>query len=195
MIRKAITVFGLLLGIASLSESAGLIGKIELESDTGHLHSAGQSFQLYGIQVIDGNRQCIANGLNWNCGKTAQQTLLSYLADESLVCFLLSNAYSQNAEFPEVECFLGTQSLNAKLVAEGWALTAIDILVPYRNESLVAQQNGDGVFRDGFVPPDEWRPLPRTGLEECGVCTIRHQSLMQAREKRKARLESESENN
>ena len=195
MIRKAITVFGLLLGIASLSESAGLIGKIELESDTGHLHSAGQSFQLYGIQVIDGNRQCIANGLNWNCGKTAQQALLSYLADESLVCFLLSNAYSQNAEFPEVECFLGTQSLNAKLVAEGWALTAIDILVPYRNESLVAQQNEAGIFRGSFVPPKEWRPLSSIGLQECGVCTVRHQSIARAREKRKALLQETVGNN
>ena len=80
-------------------------------------------------------------------------------------------------------------------MADGWALTATDIPAPYREEALTAQQNGEGSFRDGFVPPDEWRPKLGTQLEDCSVCTARHQSLIRAREKRKAELESESENN
>jgi endonuclease YncB( thermonuclease family) len=195
MIRKAITVCGLLLGLTCLSGSAELIGKFELDASTGYLYSANRPFRLYGIQVIDHGRQCIANGQMWACGKAAHQTLLDYVEKESLVCVLLPAGNGVDVDPPAAECFLGTHNVNAQLVADGWALTATDIPAPYREEALSAQQNGEGIFRNGFVPPDEWRPKLRTQPEDCSVCTARHQSLIRAREKRKAQLESESESN
>ena len=195
MIRKAVTTFVLLLGLASISESAKLTGKFELDASTGYLRSTGQSFQLYGIQVIDRDRQCIANERIWTCGKAAHQALLNYFEKESLVCVLLPVGNGLDADPPAAECFLGTHSVNAQLVADGWALTAADIPAPYREEALAARQNGEGIFRGGFVPPDEWRPKFSAQLEDCSVCTARHQSLIRAHEKRKAELESESENN
>ena len=195
MIRKAVTAFVLLLGLASISRSAELTGKFELDTSTGYLYSANQSFRLYGIQVIDHGRQCITNEQTWACGKAAHQTLLNYVESESLVCMLLPADYGPDADPPAGECFLGTHSVNAQLVADGWALTAADIPAPYRKEALAARQNGEGIFRGGFVPPDEWRPKFSAQLEDCSVCTARHQSLIRAREKRKAQLESESENN
>jgi endonuclease YncB( thermonuclease family) len=195
MIRKAVTTFVLLLGLASISESAKLTGKFELDASTGYLRSTGQSFQLYGIQVIDRDRQCIANERIWTCGKAAHQALLNYFEKGSLVCVLLPAGNGPDADPPAAECFLGTHSVNAKLVADGWALTAADIPAPYREEALAARQNGEGIFRGGFVPPDKWRPKFGAQLEDCSVCTARHQSLIRAHEKRKAELESESENN
>ena len=195
IIRKAITVCGLLLGLACLSGSAELIGKLELDASTGYLYSADQPFRLYGIQVIDHGPQCIANEQMWACGKAAHQALLNYVEKESLVCVLLPAGNGPDADPPAAECFLGTHSVNAQLVADGWALTAADIPAPYRKEALAARQNGEGIFRGGFVPPDEWRPKLGAQLEDCSVCTARHQSLIRAREKRKAQLESESENN
>ena len=195
MIQKAIVTCCLILGIASTSISGDLTGNFSLDPSTGYLRSSEQSFQLYGIQVVDRRRQCLANGLHWNCGEAAQQALLSYLDDESLVCTLFSVTTNHDTQLPEAECFLGAHSMNARMVAEGWALTAIDILVPYRDESLVAQESGAGIFRGGFVPPDQWRPLPRTGLEECGVCTVRHQNMVRTREKRKSLLEGTDKNN
>ena len=195
MMRKAITVCGLLLGVASISGSAELTGKIELDASTGYLYSADQPFRLYGIQVIDHGRQCIANEQMWACGKAAHQALLNYVEKESLVCILLPAGYGPDVDPPAGECFLGTHSVNAQLVADGWALTAADIPAPYREEALAARQNGEGIFRGGFVPPDEWRPKFGAQLEDCSVCTARHQSLIRAHEKRKAELESESENN
>ena len=195
MIRKAITVCGLLLGLACLSGSAELIGKFEFDASTGYLYSADQPFRLYGIQVIDQGRQCITNEQTWACGNAAHQTLLNYVEKESLVCVLLPAGNGRDADPPEGECFLGTHSVNAQLVADGWALTAADIPAPYRKEALAARQNGEGIFRDGFVPPDEWRPRLGAQLEDCGVCTARHQSLIRAHEKRKVQLESEPENN
>ena len=195
IIRKAITVCGLLLGLACLSGSAELTGKFELDASTGYLYSANRPFHLYGIKVIDHARQCIANEQMWACGKAAHQALLNYVEKESLICVLLPAGYGPDTDPPAAECFLGTYSVNAKLVAEGWALTAAGIPAPYRKEALAAQQNEKGIFRGGFVPPDEWRPNYGAQLEDCSVCTARHQSLIRAREKRKAQLESESENN
>ena len=193
MIRKAVTTFVLLLGLASISESAKLTGKFELDASTGYLYSADQPFRLYGIQVIDHGRQCIANEQMWACGKAAHQALLNYVENESLVCILLPADYGSDTGPPAAECFLEIQSVNAQLVSDGWALTAIDIPAPYRKEALAAQQNVEGLFRGGFVPPDEWRPELRAKFEDCSVCTARHQSLIRAREKRKAQLESDSQ--
>ena len=195
IIRKAITVCGLLLGLACLSGSAELTGKFELDSSTGYLYSTNQPFYLYGIKIIDHGHHCIANERIWACGKAAHQALLNYVEKESLICVLLPAGYGPDTDPPAAECFLGTYSVNAKLVAEGWALTAAGIPAPYRKEALAAQQNEEGIFRGGFVPPDEWRPKYGAQLEDCSVCTARHQSLIRAREKRKAQLESESENN
>ena len=195
MIRKAATTFVLFFSLASISESAELTGKFELDASTGYLYSADQPFRLYGIQVIDHGRQCIANGQIWACGKAAHQTLLDYVEKESFVCVLLPAGNGLDADPPAAECFLGTHSVNAQLVADGWALTAAGIPAPYREEALAAQQNGEGIFRGGFVPPDEWGPKFGTHLDDCSVCTARHQSLIRAHEKRKAQLESESENN
>ena len=195
MIRKAATTFVLFFSLASISESAELTGKFELDANTGYLYSADQPFRLYGIQVIDHGRQCIANEQMWACGKAAHQALLNYFEKESLVCVLLPAGNGPDADPPAAECFLGTHSVNAQLVADGWALTAADIPAPYREEALAARQNGEGIFRGGFVPPDKWRPKFGAQLEDCSVCTARHQSLIRAHEKRKAELESESENN
>ena len=195
IIRKAITVCGLLLGLACLSGSAELTGKFELDSNTGYLYSTNQPFHLYGIKVIDHGHQCIANEQIWACGKAAHQALLNYVEKESLICVLLPAGYGPDTDPPAAECFLGTYSVNAQLVADGWALTAADIPAPYRKEALAAQQNEEGIFRGGFVPPDEWRPKYGAQLEDCSVCTARHQSLIRAREKRKAQLEPEPKNN
>ena len=195
IIRKAVTAFVLLLGFASISGSVELTGKFELDANTGYLYSADQPFRLYGIQVIDHGRQCIANQQMWACGKAAHQALLNYVEKESFDCILLPASNGPNTNPPAAECFLGTHSVNAQLVADGWALTAADIPAPYREEALAARQNGEGIFRGGFVPPDKWRPKFGAQLEDCSVCTARHQSLIRAREKRKAQLESESENN
>ena len=195
IIRKAITVCGLLLGLVCLSGSAELTGKFELDSSTGYLYSTNQPFHLYGIKVINHGHQCIANERIWACGKAAHQALLNYVEKESFVCILLPASNGPDAEPPAAECFLGTHSVNAQLVADGWALTATDIPAPYGEEALAARQNGEGIFRGGFVPPDKWRPKFRAQLEDCSVCTARHQSLIRAREKRKTQLESESENN
>ena len=195
MIRKVIAVCGLLLGLASLSVSAELTGRFELDASTGYLYSADQPFELYGIQVIGRNHQCIANELVWSCGKAAHLALLNHFEEESLVCVLLPTPDGSDAGHPAAECFLGAQSINAQLVAAGWALTAADISSPYRKEALSAQQNREGMFRGGFVPPNEWRPKSAAQLEDCSVCTARHQSLIRAREKRKAQLEPEPKNN
>ena len=189
MIQKVIVTCCLMLGIANISVSGDLAGNFEFDASTGYLRSAEQLFQLYGIRVIDRHRQCIANDIPWNCGKAAHQVLLNYLDNGSVVCVLFSNTNNRDAELPKVECFLEARSINAQLVAEGWALTAVGILVPYNDESRVAQQSEAGVFLGGFMPPEEWRPLPPTGLQECGVCTARHQSIVRTREKRKARLQ------
>ena len=195
MIRKAITACGLLLSLVSISDSFELAGKVELEANTGYLRSEGQSFQLYGIQVIDRDRQCVANEQIWRCGKSAYQALLNHIDQESLVCVLLPAGDGPDADPPAAECFLGIHSVNAQLVAEGWALTAVGLLSPYREEALAAQLNGNGIFRGGFVPPDEWRPNSEARIEDCSVCTARHQSFIRVRDKRKAQLESDAENN
>ena len=111
------------------------------------------------------------------------------------MCVLLQTPDGSDARHPAAECFLGAQSINAQLVAAGWALTAVDISSPYQKEALSAQKNRKGMFRGGFAPPNGWRPKSAAQLDDCSVCTARHQSLIRAREKRKAQLESESENN
>jgi len=195
MIRKAATTFVLFFSFASISESAELTGKFQLDASTGYLYSADQPFRLYGIQVIDHGRQCIANEQMWACGKAAHQVLLNYVEKESFVCILLPASNGPDTNPPAAECFLGTHNVNAQLVANGWALTAADISAPYRKEALAAQQHREGIFRGGFAPPDDWRPKLGDQLEDCSVCTARHQSLIRAHEKRKAELESESESN
>jgi endonuclease YncB( thermonuclease family) len=192
MIRKVLAVCGLLLGLTCLSSSAELTDNIELDISTGYLYSGHQPFRLYGIQVIDRDNQCIANGLNWECGIAAQQALLNHIEEESLVCGLMPPIDHSDANTLVAECFVGALSVNAQLVEDGWALTAADIPAPYRKEALLAQRKKEGIFRGGFVPPNNWRPKSEAQLGDCGVCTARHQSLIRNREKRKAQLESDN---
>ena len=120
------------------------------------------------------------------------EDLALHIKEELVVCVLFPNGNGPDTYLPVAECFLGIHSINAQLVADGWALTSEDIFAPYRKETFTAQQNGEGVFRGGFMPPDEWRPTSRPQLDDCSVCTARHQSFIRNREKRKAQLESDN---
>ena len=186
MARSVIFGFSLLLVSISSSVSQELTGPFEIDVTT-KLRSQQILFQLYGLQVPDRKYECTANGLPWKCGETAQRVLLDYINDKSVECILFPITNPSDTDHRWGECFLRANSLNARMVAEGWALASLDRLAPYQAESNLARTNQVGIFRGGFEPPNEWYSNSRFVLEECGVCAFRHKSFARIREKRASR--------
>ena len=179
MKQQQALIIGLLIAFADIC----LAGELQFAMNTRYLTVGDTPVELYGISVIHYESECTDNDKNWQCGEAAHDALSQILRqDEKPVCISADSKPVDEGRLVQVECFIGTHNLNAKLVTEGWALTATTPGAPYRNEELVAKNNKKGVFRGGFIPPVTWRPNGDLATEGCSICAARHQSFRRVKE-------------
>ena len=126
---------------------------------------------------------CQGNGVTWRCGETAWTTLQDRVSRGRINCrplVSLSASVSITEPLP-AECTLDGASLNAWLVRYGWALADDSPAAPFQEEEAQARQEALGIWRDGFMPPLEWRAAASS---ECDVCSARHESIVRSKETR-----------
>ena len=156
-----------------------------LNSKTNNLNSDNQEIRLFGVQIAPYSAECMANGVKWNCGHEAHRAIALTLREIYPYCIRVTETTSSSERIVFYECFVQDRSLNAKLVQSGWALSATVENAPYQLEELHAQRNKDGMFRGGFLPPNEWRPEYMPIPTNCGVCGERHKSKLRTHKKLK----------
>ena len=54
-------------------------------------------------------------------------------------------------------CYAGVESINERIVREGWALAFRRYSTDYVQAEAVAKRAGAGIWRGEFTPPWEWR--------------------------------------
>ncbi len=134
-----------------------------------------ERYALYGIFVPKPTQNCIVDGKSWPCGAAATLRLEKLIKTNSLKC----TAVLKHADISLAHCNLGDADLARLLVEDGWALS-IDADSEYTSAEQQARENQLGIWRDGFLPPDEWRKYPDTTMNPyldllCSVCATRKQ--------------------
>lgn len=180
----------LLLPVVYLTAQAQSIQPAE-----GLIEVNGIAYRLDGANLPAADAVCKDSDGEWPCGKAAWQALRTKLSEDSVHCQVLITIGSTANDFLPAECTVGeTDSLNAWLVREGWALAGRADSAPFRSEETLAQTEGLGLWRGGFHPPEAWRGTP---AQDCSVCSARHQSVIRTRNLRQqteGAVESDAQN-
>ena len=184
--------FRLFIGAASLCASflAALAvsaqSPVTVNSAKGYLILGETAYHLDGATLPRPDALCQSNNNDWPCGKAAWQTLTDRVIQGALECSPLVSLLTSAsiADSLPAECTLDGESLNATLVRYGWALTNASPAAPFQEEEELAREEALGIWRDGFVPPDNWR---RSDASDCDVCSARHESIVRSRERHQQR--------
>ena len=180
--------FRLFIGAASLCASflAALAvfaqSPVTVNSAKGYLILGEATYHLDGATLPHPDALCRSHNGDWQCGEAAWQTLADRVIQGTLECsplVSLSASASTAGSLP-AECTLDGESLNATLVRYGWALTNATPAAPFQEEEALAREEALGIWRNGFVPPDNWRTSDVSG---CDVCSTRHESIVRSRER------------
>jgi endonuclease YncB( thermonuclease family) len=119
-------------------------------ADGDTIEVAGQRIRLVGIDAPEYNQMCEADGREWACGREASRFLRRMVAGRRLIC-----RPEGTDRFNRVlaECYLGDQSINRTLVAEGWATSFGE----FRAEERKAERDRKGLWRGTFQRPSGYR--------------------------------------
>ena len=165
-----------------LSSAASGETTLRADREQGALRDGNTNYQLDGSTLPPADGVCLNQGQAWGCGASAWDALERHLQEFSVECRpLVAIQSSENANL-SAQCSVSGSSLNAQLIREGWALADNRVGAIYLEEEAAAQKAQLGIWRGGFEPPDTWRASSK---ENCSVCALRHQSLIDSRDKRK----------
>ncbi len=134
----------------------------------------GQKRLLHGVVVPVGDSKCTAKLKSWPCGASATLRLHKLLQGRPLEC---TEAHS-SIMHPLVRCIAKGYDIARILIAEGWGLVA-EPISNYLEVEESAKLSGAGIWRDGFIPPNQWRNYPVVELDlienlMCSECAIRN---------------------
>ena len=133
----------------------------------------GEKLLLHGIAIPSSTTKCFVNDVAWICGAKATLRLNDVLKQSQISCEFVRN--SQN--MPLAKCRNAETDIAQILVSEGWAIT-VHTGKHYLDEELRARNQKLGIWKDGFVPPENWRNYPSLEFEPfsdllCSVCEAR----------------------
>ena len=181
--------FRLVIGAASLC--AGMALTIPASGETavavhparGVLILDDTAYRLDGASLPQPDALCQTNSDTWRCGEAAWTALQNHVTSGRIDCrpLVSLSASTSTMDSLRAECTLNGASLNTWLVRYGWALADDSPAAPFQEEEMQAQQEALGIWRDGFMPPPEWRAAASS---ECNVCSARHESIVRSKEKR-----------
>ena len=162
---------------------AELLGAaIAISGDT--IEVQGRRLRLYGLTAPGLDQLCVSTRAPWRCGMVAKLKLDERIGAGTVICReqgadrhgrTLGRCRVDDAQAAE---------LNRWLVEAGWALASLDHGHEYMQAQERAMRSGAGLWREGFVPSDEWRRSaesaerePDNGTLDCSSCTLRHRAL------------------
>jgi endonuclease YncB( thermonuclease family) len=164
-------------GAAAHAELAG--AAVIISGDT--IEVQGRRVRLYAVTAPGLDQLCVGVRAQWRCGMVARLKLEQRIGSSSVICRgqgadrhgrILGRCRVEDAQ---------TTELNRWLVAAGWALASGE---EYMEAEKRAMSSGAGLWRDGFVPSDDWRRIaesaerePGDGTFDCSSCTLRHRAL------------------
>jgi endonuclease YncB( thermonuclease family) len=154
MMGHTMIFFLLLVGTAAQQPaSADVAGHASvIDGDT--LVVAGERVRLEGIDAPELHQTCIAYGQEWACGRTSAEWLKDYLNGRQVEC--VGHARDRYGRLLAV-CYVGGESVNERMVREGWALDYRKYSTDYLAAEAEAKRRGAGVWRGEFVAPWQWR--------------------------------------
>ncbi|MHA1599285.1 MAG: thermonuclease family protein [Alphaproteobacteria bacterium] len=133
-----------------------IVGKPRVvDGDT--LDFSGRLVRLFGIDALEIDQTCGADGLYWACGKEAHWAALNRISPHWVTCVVRTQTSDGTTL---AVCYLagaGQFDLNAWLVEKGWAFADRDATEDYVAAEDAARGAGRGLWRGTFVTPWEWR--------------------------------------
>ena len=123
-----------------------------IDGDT--LDVAGERVRLHGIDAPEKDQTCTIQGSQWACGIAAWGRLVQLLAGQVVSCDRRDvDQYGRTVGV----CQAGGEDINARMVAEGWALAYRAFSLDYVPQEDAARTAGLGLWQGDFVPPWDWR--------------------------------------
>src|SRR5512134_2004810 len=157
MLMFRIVVAAFLLAALARPSSADVTGPAKvIDGDT--IVVAGERIRLQGIDAPELQQTCTAYGQPWACGRTSAEWLRERLNGRQVEC--VGHARDRYERLLAV-CYVGGDSINERLVSEGWALDYRKYSSDYLQAEADAKRAGAGIWRGEFTPPWEWRAARR----------------------------------
>ncbi len=159
-----------------------IYGTVTATTD-GVVQVAGTRINLHGIVMPTPKQKCIANDIEWDCGRGAFQALVDRVGVTPIRCVAHTD---DNVDGIAAVCYLGSIDINAWLVSEGWALASQPFTLAYLEAEQAARFSEKGIWRGGFNAPPSWRrqqqglPANEDGIG-CTDCAQRHRSFLKSR--------------
>ncbi len=145
---------------SAIPESPGHITGRATVVDGDTLNIRDQSIRLFGIDALEGDQHCIADGKRQLCAQQAALALSDKIGQRNVVCEKVDrDRYGRIVGV----CHAGGDDLNAWLVAEGWALAYRRYSRLYVNAEDSARRARKGIWRTRFVKPWDARRGERLG--------------------------------
>lgn len=140
------------MGLPALAEDT-LRGTANIvDGDT--IEIAGIPIRLHGIDAPEQLQNCTGDGHQITCGKLATKALARMIGTATVTCVLLGqDKYDRLLG----ECSADGQSLNARMVRDGWALAFVKYSDRYIAQEKEARAERDGIWQWQFAKPWEWR--------------------------------------
>lgn len=162
------------------AELAGIA--VTISGDT--IEVQGQRVRLYGVTSPGMDQLCIGAQAQWRCGMVAKLRIDQHIGTSPVHCQEQGvDRHGRILGRCRIDDGRGAE-LNRWLVTSGWALASGDHGQAYKEAEEQAASSGAGLWRDGFVPSDEWRRMaesaerePGDGAVDCSSCTLRHRAL------------------
>jgi endonuclease YncB( thermonuclease family) len=165
---------------AAWAELAG--SAIVISGDT--IEVQGRRVRLYAVTAPGLDQLCVSAQAQWRCGMVAKLKLEQRIGSTAVSCREQgADRHGRTLGRCRVDDAQATD-LNRWLVAGGWALASGDHGQEYMEAEKRAMTSSAGLWRDGFVPSDDWRRIaqsaerePGDGAFDCSRCTLRHRAL------------------
>jgi endonuclease YncB( thermonuclease family) len=155
--RPSAVLTAVVLSASAISAQADVVGTARvIDGDT--IVIDGEHVRLRGIDAPEKDQTCTAFGQQWPCGRTAAEWLKDYLRGRQVDC--VGHARDRYDRLLAV-CYAGGESINDRLVRDGWALDYRKYSTDYLEAEAEAKRRGAGVWRGEFVPPWQWRSARR----------------------------------
>ena len=110
--------------------------------------------RLYGLDAPEAKQTCVLDGVRWPCGRQATQRLRELIEGRVVECFERDRDHYGRVV---AVCRHDGASVNAWLVANGWAMAYRRHALTYVDAESTAKSARRGIWRGDFVAPWDWR--------------------------------------